>query len=380
MRLLFDTTRLQQSQLHTGIQRVVRCLLDATARQLPPGAALPVTFTGSRWQAQERLAAHPLQGLGHTPPLPGREILPGAGDTLLLFDASWYLDPWPAVDMALGRGARLCAMVHDLLPLERPEWFRPGLQALFARHLAGLAERAECLFVPTTVVAGHLQTQLSRRGAACRIEVLAHGGDFCPDSLAAPALGAPLDHLCATASAAMPLYLALGTLEPRKNHACLLDAFERLWQRGSPARLVLVGNRGWQVDELLQRLDSHPELGRRLYLLNNLSDPELRELLRHASAMLYLSSDEGFGLPVLEAAMQGCPVIATDIPVLREAGGDWPTYLPADPDALFTRLESTPPVPPARPVQRKWSEVAGRLIERLSPDIRMTPAARGNRA
>ena len=379
MRLLFDTTRLQQSQLHTGIQRVVRCLLDATARQLP-GATLPVTFAGTRWQAQERLAPHPLQRLGHAPPLPGREILPGTGDTLLLFDASWYLDPWPAVDMALGRGARLCAMVHDLLPLERPEWFRPGLQALFARHLAGLAERAECLFVPTTVVAGHLQTQLSRRGAACRIEVLAHGGDFCPDSLAAPALGAPLDHLCATASAAMPLYLALGTLEPRKNHACLLDAFERLWQRGSPARLVLVGNRGWQVDELLQRLDSHPELGRRLYLLNNLSDPELRELLRHASAMLYLSSDEGFGLPVLEAAMQGCPVIATDIPVLREAGGDWPTYLPADPEALFTRLESAPPVPPARPVQRKWSEVAGRLIERLSPDIRMTPAARGNRA
>jgi hypothetical protein len=97
----------------------------------------------------------------------------------LLFDASWYADPWPAVDAALTRGARLVGMVHDLLPLEHPEWFREGLELRFGAHLNQLAERAEQLFVPTTVVRSRLLERLSRQGLPSTVNVLAHGGDFC---------------------------------------------------------------------------------------------------------------------------------------------------------------------------------------------------------
>lgn len=365
-RLFIDVTRSLQSGLHTGIQRVVRRLLDAL-RRAGPAQAFPAVFDGEHWYALSHLPPHALEAVTAPDTPPARErIAFSAADTLLLADASWYLDPWPAVDAALDAGARLCGMVHDLLPLHHPEWFRPGLQPRFARHLEQLARRASQLFVPSAAVRAQLEARLTPP-ARPRITVLAHGGNFFrPTPPLAGAMIAPpaLQHLLTTD--APPFYLALGTLEPRKNHHTILDAFDTLWQRGCEQRLVLVGTPGWQVDALLARIATHPELGQRLFHLTGLDDAHLGLLYRHAQALLYLSLDEGFGLPVLEAAHLGCPVITSDIPVLRETGGDWPCYIdPASPAALIAALLArTQPRPPAVP-RRTWADVAGQLLLEL---------------
>lgn len=365
MRMLFDVTRLLQSGLHTGIQRVLRSLLaGCDAAGLP---ALAVSFDGAQWLAHPRLAPHPLQGLAPQPALPPHPIAPGPGDALLMFDASWYLDPWPAVDAALARGARLAAMVHDLLPLQQPQWFRPQLQPLFTHHLACMAERAHAWFVPSATVARGLAQHLGGAGAApCpRIQVLPHGGDFllCNGPARPPALPRP------KALPATPYHLVVSTLEPRKQHGRILDAFERLWQRGFPASLVFIGALGWKIDALQERLRQHPQRGQKLHHLENLSDPELAYCYTHAQSLIYLSRDEGFGLPVLEAAMLGCPVIASDIPVLRETGQNWPVYLdPASTTALEHALQTWPPQsPPGAAPQRRWEDVARQLHAALLP-------------
>lgn len=363
-RLLFDVTRLLESGLHTGIQRVVRCLLAACERQFSaPGYTVQaVAFQGRQWQAFPALAPHPCQGLGEQVQPAGHDIEPGDGDILLMFDASWYAEPWPAVDAALARGARLAGMVHDLLPLEHPQWFRDGLQPRFAEHLDSMAARAEQLFVPTVAVRERLLARLAGQGTSVPVNVLAHGGDFCdrlPDATQLQALQASLP---APGTDSDPLFLVLGTLEPRKNHSLVLDAFDALWARGHRSRLLLVGKVGWQVDPLLERLHNHPLLNRQLFHGANLSDPQLRWLIHHSTALIYVPKDEGFGLPVLEASMQGCPVIASDIAVLREAGGQWPCFI--TPDSLPELIEAidTGAWRTAQPPrQRTWDQVARQL-------------------
>lgn len=366
-RLLFDVTRLVESGLHTGIQRVVRSLLAASRQRfVPQGVEVwPVAFDGRNWLRYSHLAPHPLQGVSASPQPQAFTFEPGAGDVLLMCDASWYLDPWPAVAVAQQNGARLVGMVHDLLPLERASWFRQGLQSRFAHHLQQLAERADLLLTPSASVRGRLQAFLAQQGIERQTAVLALGGDFSDE--AAPDIGWPealagvLQRIGHT-----PFYLMLGTLEPRKNHAQVLDAFESLWGADHDVGLLCVGQVGWQVEGLLGRLHQHPQWQRRLFHLEKVDDPTLARLLRRASALVFLSRDEGFGLPVLEAAMLGCPVIASDLPVLREAGGPWPCYVPLDdPHALLDALRTPPSSLPGRAFSRRWDEVAARLEQLL---------------
>src|SRR5690606_19458999 len=106
-----------------------------------------------------------------------------------------------------------------------------------------------------------------------------------------------------------------GTVEPRKGYAQAIDAMELLWKDHNPAHLVVVGKRGWLVEDLCERLASHAELGHRLHWLEDADDATLQRLYRSCSALLAASEAEGFGLPLVEAAQENLPVIARDIPV-----------------------------------------------------------------
>jgi O-antigen biosynthesis alpha-1,2-rhamnosyltransferase len=110
----------------------------------------------------------------------------------------------------------------------------------------------------------------------------------------------------------------------------MLDVFDRLWADDIGARLLLFGRLGWRSDELARRMRAHPQFGRRLFWFESGSDSELDYAYRHASALIFASRCEGFGLPLVEAMHYGMPVIASDIPVFREIGGDYPSYFDLD--------------------------------------------------
>jgi glycosyltransferase involved in cell wall biosynthesis len=123
-----------------------------------------------------------------------------------------------------------------------------------------------------------------------------------------------------------PAFLMVGTVEPRKGHALVLDAFERLWAEGSKASLVIVGRLGWMSDALAARLRTLAVRESRLIWLENASDEYLEALYGAARALIAASEAEGFGLPLLEAARRGVPVIARDIPVFREVASTFARY------------------------------------------------------
>jgi alpha-1,2-rhamnosyltransferase len=123
-----------------------------------------------------------------------------------------------------------------------------------------------------------------------------------------------------------PVYLAVGTLEPRKNHAYLLEVFQSLWNEGSFATLLIIGRVGWMSEELLETIRHHPKIGQQLFFMDDIDDAELDYCYTHARALLAPAIVEGFGLPIIEALSKGLPVFASDIPVFHEVAGMHATY------------------------------------------------------
>jgi glycosyltransferase involved in cell wall biosynthesis len=103
-----------------------------------------------------------------------------------------------------------------------------------------------------------------------------------------------------------------------------------------------------------------------MHWLNRQGDAELHALYTHASALVFPSLNEGFGLPLAEAAHVGCPVLCSDIPVLREVGGQWPTYLPLeDMQQWVNALRQLPAPAGEKAATRTWNTVAAELSEVL---------------
>ena len=116
--------------------------------------------------------------------------------------------------------------------------------------------------------------------------------------------------------------LMVGTVEPRKNHAIVLDALDA----GLDLNVIIAGKIGWNVEALKERILSHPQYGQRLFLLSGVNDAGINKLYENAYMLAFPTFNEGFGLPLVEAFQHGTPVIAADIPVLHEVGGDYADY------------------------------------------------------
>ncbi|RME68224.1 MAG: glycosyltransferase family 1 protein, partial [Verrucomicrobia bacterium] len=140
-------------------------------------------------------------------------------------------------------------------------------------------------------------------------------------------------------------WLCVGSIEPRKNHAALLDAY--LTYRGlveEPRPLVIAGGRGWSSQAIHARFDALRDRGVRY--LGYVPDEDLPDLYGRAFALIQPSWHEGFGLPVVEAMGFGTPVLCSDIPTLREVAAPAALFFPPhSPDhlaQLMARLEEDP--------------------------------------
>ena len=129
----------------------------------------------------------------------------------------------------------------------------------------------------------------------------------------------------------------MGTLEPRKNVLSLLRAFELLKAGGSGLHLTLIGRMGWKSDTLKAALAASPWAGH-IHHLSYLSAGEVAAYYRKALCLVFPSHYEGFGLPILEAMGQGCPVAATSNSSLPEVGGDACLYLQPDPESIASGI------------------------------------------
>jgi glycosyltransferase involved in cell wall biosynthesis len=142
---------------------------------------------------------------------------------------------------------------------------------------------------------------------------------------------------------ARPYFVCVGTIEPRKNLTFLLTLWRRLAERRGAATpvLILVGQRGWENESVIDHLDRSPPIQQFVHEVCGLADWELARLIAGARALLSPSFSEGFNLPVAEAQALGTPVIASDIAVHRELARDARLIDPLDGPAWLAAIEAT---------------------------------------
>lgn len=271
------------------------------------GSSLPTMDCGIPARLGGRFSLHALRSAVLGAP---RAMSRNIGGQVDLFHATDHHIPRLA-------GTPVVANVMDLIPLLHPEWASANLRTM-----------KNWLFTRTVRSADHLITisEYSKR------DLMDHLG-IAPERISVTPLGVspeyfeempqPLvEQTLATLGLQPGFFLFVGTLQPRKNLTRVLQAHKSLPEtvrRQHP--LVIVGRTGWKSDELLTELDAleRRSEGRRFeYLPGKI----VRTLLHSASALVFPSLYEGFGLPVVEAFAARCPVITSNTTSLPEVAGD----------------------------------------------------------
>ncbi|SFS82437.1 Glycosyltransferase involved in cell wall bisynthesis [Sulfitobacter marinus] len=211
-------------------------------------------------------------------------------------------------------GIDINVMIHDVIPLEYPQYQRPGSVEPFREKLKNVQKWADRIIYNSADTKARAEAQMAAWGET-PAGIVAHLGTVLPQPDAS--------ELPQGLPPAEPYFVTVGTIEPRKNHKFLLDIWDEM---GPDAPLLLIcGGRGWNNDAVFDRLDAMGPKSR-VREVANLSDPALAALVQSASGSLFPSFTEGFGLPPLEAVMLKTPVLCNELDVLHEFLGDIPVY------------------------------------------------------
>lgn len=282
------------------------------------------------------------------------------GDALLLLDSSWHLNMWLRLVQEKKKGLKIIAVVYDLIPIRYPQYLVPALVECFKRWLSKTVRHSD-FFVAIS--------------NATREDLKSFRDAYLPNAPMDDSrfevfhLGSELDHHFGVTrvrkniekvfKGGRPVYLMVGTIEPRKNHRFVIQAFDELWENNIPINLCIIGKLGWLCEEYTHVINHHPLLGKNLFAFHDASDTELEYCYRHAKALIMPSITEGFGLPIIEALQRGLPAFVSDIPVFREVGGNYVAYFDLDdPMMLAVQVadyEKTGKFPAPVPIdQFKW--------------------------
>jgi glycosyltransferase involved in cell wall biosynthesis len=281
-----------------------------------------------------------------------RRLRRGRGRAVYIIVSHAHLDaPAKVARLKERTGVRLAYFVHDLIPWQYPELDTPGWEARVARRAAAAVRLADAIIVNSEDTRAtfrrmlphpesHPPVVVAPLGVSCRVT----------DDAAAKPAGGP------------PYFVILGTIEPKKNHFFLLSLWRQLREQVGDAapRLIVVGRRGWENENVVDMLERSRILRGFVEERGRLSDSAAAALLAGARALLVASVAEGYGLPLAEALSLGVPAICSNLPSLREVGASVPEYIdPLDgPSWRRAILDYAAPESPRRAAQlerlRAW--------------------------
>lgn len=343
--LFLDVTATMRNDLKTGIERVVRALMLALMESPPLGFRVePIYLDQVNGKWIHRYACRYTLGMLGCPvnALEDEIAEPECGDILLGLDLSGSMlvqaQKAGLFERYRNEGVTVIYMVHDLLPVRIPEVFNYNSNETHEQWLKSISTFDGAICISKTVADDFMSWRIesgliTENRRPYFIDWSHHGADMINS---APSRGLPSNvEFILKQFRTRPTFLMVGTIEPRKAYLQTIEAFTQLWGDGLDANLVIVGKEGWQdlpedmrrnIPETVELLRNHPELNKRLFWLEGISDEYLEKVYATSTCLIAASYGEGFGLPLIEAAQHKVPIIARDIPVFREVAGEHAYY------------------------------------------------------
>ena len=327
MSVYFDVSEFITNPLRTGIQRVtaelashwpdprelvpVRITRDARMVRLPGStlAAIDDYFRRPAHQIAESLTRiREIMGLSET----GPHVPLVRGDSLVCSEVFW--DP-VRINFYEGLPTELhrcyCFLIHDLLPMTHPQYFGPDLpHEIIHRYFRLIRNIPNVAFTSKA-------TQRAYYGRLLRVSKL------CGPTIRLGSDGLGPRHQAVHRPLPAKRFVVACTIEPRKNHSLVLDAFEPILTMAPEVELLFVGRIGWADPKLIARIERLQQRYPSFRVYCDVDDGAMRHYIESARATIFVSAAEGFGLPPVESLWLGTPVIATDdIPSLENVADD----------------------------------------------------------
>ncbi|MBQ9827769.1 MAG: glycosyltransferase family 4 protein [Lachnospiraceae bacterium] len=388
MKIYVDVTNLMNVDFLTGIQRVVREVVIRMIKDPRLNTVLlsgnhitdPFTVLNNRKFTEYFVAGTCKKSEINTAlRLRIKDMTPGS--VFFDIDATFHSRKRRSalLPQLKSRGIRIAQFSHDIIPLLHPETVNVTTMRLWMDHFAAHMKYDDLIITSVKESVNRLKELNSRFGLPEKKIVNSWLGN---DFIGSETGDYPISDEIKNVEHKGRYVIMVGTIEPRKNHKVILDAFDKkLFDRG--LNLVLVGRMGWDVEELAERINNHPLLGKKLFLLSGVNDADLNDLYSHAYLMAFPSYMEGFGLPIVEALSHKTPVVSSNEAAIREVLGEYgESFDPDDPDEFIRIVESYLDDPEkykaikekvASYVPVSWDEVAATMTEHLlslEPDMR----------
>ncbi|WP_145562655.1 glycosyltransferase [Yersinia canariae] len=373
--LFIDISELVQCDAKSGIQRVVKELLQQLLLNPPKGFSVePVyaTATSDGYIYARKFTCEFLNISSDW--VEDEKIDTWAGDLFLGLDLQPFIVTAQKKYLSdcSRRGVGIYFVVYDLLPILHSNFFVDGALDIYGKWFDAITSFDGVICISETVACEFKKLAFnSVNDTKFSINWFHLGANL---NVQLASIGIPKDaSSILTQFRLRKTFLMVSTLEPRKGHAQVVAAFEQLWMKGIDINLVIVGKQGWMVEQLISKLRSHPELNKRLFWLEGISDEFLDHIYKECHCLISASQGEGFGLPLIEAAQHNLPIIARDIPVFREVAGDNALYFSGlDPNDLaiviqdWLVLYDANKIPnPSKINWQTWEQSAQQLLDVL---------------
>ena len=333
-----DVSELVNRDIRTGIQRVVRNILRCFLLDPPSGYLIEPVYATNETMGYRR-ATKFIQRFLDLPHICDDELIdPEKGDIFLGLDLQpkVVVNQKKYLDMMYLKGVSIHFLVYDLIPVNYPEFFPEGAKSAFDKWLGAITNYDQLICISESTK--NDIEQWLENNFPNRLKIIARNTISLSSELSQEdkTTGDPknawfvrntLEHC--------DVFLMVGTLEPRKEHAQVLDAFELLWAENKDKKLLIVGKIGWCVENLSKRIKNHRQFNKNLLWLEDCSDEFLLELYSSCTGLIAASWAEGFGLPLIEAHKYGLPVFCRDIPVFREVAAKFATFFSGSDPQLF---------------------------------------------
>jgi len=235
------------------------------------------------------------------------------------------------------QGAKIVAHIYDIISITHPQYCLQRGVYNFMDFVGAHLQYADEIIVNARATVDELRKLAERlRLNLPPCHVIPLGADFGKKERVSDEQVS--EHLADVVNG-RPYILMIGTIEPRKNHKLLLEAYDK-GLKAMGYNIIMAGYMGWNMESFAEQLKENPDYNKRIFHFDGLGDREIDYLYQHARFLAFCSYTEGFGLPLIEAIMRGTPVIAADIPVSREVAGDYCVWFEQDnAEALCDRVK-----------------------------------------